>query len=162
MLTMINATMGIRVIGITLFALSVTSLVYNMVSPRGSWAGVFSLAIGCAYCLFEMFDLNDQLKKREEREEMLENDVRLLKAAMMKLAERKHEMELRVWKLESSQDIGPNHASAAASHHHSSSRIGASDSDEYESRIASCRKRNGRNLNRKIRGMAHGGSFSSL
>jgi hypothetical protein len=56
---------------------------------------------GLFYCLLENCGLHSELREKEERVAVLEHDFELAKAAMMKLAARKHEVELKLWALES-------------------------------------------------------------
>ena len=55
---------------------------------------------GLFYCLLENCGLHSELREKEERVAVLEHDFELAKAAMMKLAARKHEVELKLWALE--------------------------------------------------------------
>ena len=54
---------------------------------------------GLFYCLLENCGLHSELREKKERVAVLEHDFELAKAAMMKLAARKHEVELKLWAL---------------------------------------------------------------
>jgi hypothetical protein len=62
---------------------------------------LIAVVCGLLHCLLENCGLHSELRVKEERVAVLEHDFELAKAAMMKLAASKHEIELKLWALES-------------------------------------------------------------